>query len=113
MSATDRDHRLRSRRETVPQAPSPLDPFLRRFLNWVVDQPQGLNPPRDLQTISEALDWQPSFVEVLFTAARSRGLLKPMPARGSRAKMTWQVSDRGAYWLGSNHHHTPNPNDAA
>jgi hypothetical protein len=103
MSALDRDQRPRTQRETVPQAPSPLDPFLLPFLDWVVKQQDGLNPPRDLRTISEVLDWQPSFAEVLFTAARSRGLLKPLPARGNRAKMTWQVSDRGAHWLQSFH----------
>jgi hypothetical protein len=112
MSASNPDHQYRSRREVVPQAPSPLDPFLRTFLSWVTQQPQGLTPPRDLRTVSELLDWQPSFVEVLFTAARSRGLLKPIYARGGRNKITWHVSDRGDHWLGSNHR-TPTENDAA
>src|SRR4051794_13393582 len=101
MSASGTERLPRSRRTAAPQVPSPLDPFLRAFLGWIIDQNGGLNPTQGLKTIAEEFDWQPAFVEVLFTAARSRGLLQPVPTRGSRSKLTWQVSPRGSEWLAS------------
>jgi hypothetical protein len=93
------DHHHRSRRTAVPHVPSPLDPFLRDFLGWVVAHDGGLNPTQGLKAIAEEFDWQPAFAEVLFTAARSRGLVQSVPLRGSRGKVTWQISARGTNWL--------------
>ena len=101
MSAFDIDQRPRARRAQAPQVPSPLDPFLRDFLHWVDGQPDGLVPPRGIRTLAETLDWQPSFAEVLFTAARSRGLLHPVQGRGGRAKVSWRLSARGKSWFDS------------
>jgi hypothetical protein len=89
----------RPRRSPPPHVPSPLDPFLRDLLGWIASRDGGLNPTLDVVVIAEEFDWQPSFVEVLFTAARSRGLLQPSPARGGRGKVTWLLSARGAHWL--------------
>jgi hypothetical protein len=89
----------RTRRPPAPYVPSPLDPFLREFLGWIASNDGGLNPPQGLTAIAEEFDWQPSFVEVLFTAARSRGLLQPVQTRGSRGKVTWHLSGRGGQWL--------------
>jgi hypothetical protein len=99
MNASGIERIPRSRRADTPHVASPLDPFLRIFLSWIVDQNGGLNPAHGLKAIAEECDWQPSFVEVLFTAARSRGLLQPVPTRGSRSRLTWQLSSRGADWL--------------
>jgi hypothetical protein len=99
MNARGTEHVPRARRTTTHNIPSPLDPFLRRFLGWVSAHDGGLNPTRELQVIAEEFDWQPSFVEVLFTAARSRGLLHPVPTRGSRSKIDWRVTPQGTEWL--------------
>jgi hypothetical protein len=89
----------RRRRSPAPHVPSPLDPFLRDFLGWIVGRDGGLNPTQGLSLIAEEFDWQPAFAEVLFTAARSRGFLQPVSGRGRRGKVTWQLSARGTYWL--------------
>jgi len=99
MSASGVERVPRSRRTATPHVSSPLDPFLRLFLGWVIDQNGGLNPSQGLNAIAEEFDWQAAFAEVLFTAARSRGLLQPVPTRGSRSKVTWQITPRGTDWL--------------
>jgi hypothetical protein len=99
MSAPGTERVPRSRRTATSNIPSPLDPFLRTFLGWVSDRNGGFNPTQELPAIAEELDWQPAFVEVLFTAARSRGLLHPVSTRGSRSKVIWHISPRGAEWL--------------
>ena len=103
MSAPGTERVPRSRRHPAPHVASPLDPFLRSFLGWIAAQNGGLNPTQGLKAVAEEFDWQPAFVEVLFTAARSRGLVQPVPARGSRSKIAWQVSPRGAEWLAIAH----------
>lgn len=72
---------------------------MRDFLHWIAAKTDGLSPPSDLQRLSDVLDWQPSFTEVLFTAARSRGLLSPVPVRGGKNRLAWQLSARGTHWL--------------
>ena len=89
----------RRHRSPTTHIPSPLDPFLRDLLGWIARHDGELNPTQGLTAIAEEFDWQPSFAEVLFTAARSRGLLQPVQPRGSRGKIAWQLSPRGTHWL--------------
>jgi hypothetical protein len=81
--------------------PSPLDPFLVDFLAWIVAHGGNFNPSPGLSAIAEERDWQPAFAEVLFTAARSRGLVHPVTTRAGRGKAAWQISPRGTHWLES------------
>lgn len=73
---------------------SPLDPFLSRFLDAVATRDDGFQPGAEGVAIASALDVPPSFVDALFTSARTRGLLKPVYGRGG--KVRWNVSDAGA-----------------
>lgn len=92
----------RPRRRTIHHVPSPLDPFLRHFLIWVGERADGFNPTLGLKAIAEEFDWQPAFAEVIFTSARSRGLVQPRQLRGTRGKINWSLSPRGLEWL-NNH----------
>jgi hypothetical protein len=96
MSESPREWTAKRRRASSHQVPSPLDPFLRRFLVWIATLDGGLHPAQGLRAAAEEFDWQPDFVEVLFTAARSRGLVQPVFGKGARGRSAWQVSARGA-----------------
>lgn len=74
--------------------PSPLDPFLSRFLDAVKGRDEGFQPGPESQELAEQLDLPRPFVDALFTSARMRGLLKPMYGRGS--KIRWVLSPAGA-----------------
>ncbi len=81
--------------------PSSLDPFLGEFLRRVIDLTDGYAPLSHGRAIAEALDWPPAFVDALFTSARTRGLLEPFRARGTRGRNRWRVSARGRAWIDS------------
>jgi hypothetical protein len=79
---------------------SPLDPFLARFLAAVVNADDGFQPGAEGRDIATSLDVPPSFVDALFTSARTRGLLKPVYGRGG--KVRWSVSASGARLIRAN-----------
>lgn len=74
-------------------ASSPLDPYLARFLQAVRESGDGVQPGAGSRAIVESLDLPAAFVDVLFTSARTRGLLKPQYGRGN--KIRWDVSRSG------------------
>jgi hypothetical protein len=86
---------------------SPLDPFLAQFLAAVAKSDDGFQPGAEGRAIASSLDVPPSFVDALFTSARTRGLLKPMYGRGG--KVRWNVSVSGAELIRANQD-GPDPN---
>jgi hypothetical protein len=96
MSESAGESTAKRRRAPSHHVPSPLDPFLREFLAWIAALDGGLNPTQGIRSAAEEFDWQPAFVEVLFTAARSRGLVQPVVGKGTRGRAAWQLSARGA-----------------
>ena len=73
--------------------PSPLDPFLARFLELVADRERGFTPGPESAKVAAVLDQPRAFVDMLFTSARMRGLIKPTYGRGNKA--VWTVSPHG------------------
>ena len=80
---------------------SPLDPFLARFLAAVAKEDDGFQPGAEGRAIASSLDVPPSFVDALFTSARTRGLLKPVYGRAG--KVRWNVSASGAELVRAHH----------
>lgn len=78
---------------------SPLDPFLAQFLAAIGEADDGFQPGAESRAIATSLDVPPSFVDALFTSARTRGLLKPVYGRGG--KVRWTVSAAGQELLRS------------
>ena len=78
---------------TSPPPESPLDPSLARFLLVIAGREGGFTPGQESIALAEKMDVQRQFVDMLFTSARMRGLLKPAYGRGS--KVVWQVSTSG------------------
>lgn len=77
---------------------SPLDPYLATFLAAIANRAGGFTPGQESRALAEDLELQHPFVDMLFTSARMRGLLKPAYGRGS--KVVWQVSDAGQELIG-------------
>ncbi|HYJ13408.1 MAG TPA: hypothetical protein VEW66_07445 [Thermomicrobiales bacterium] len=73
--------------------PSPLDPFLTRFLELLAERERGFTPGPESDKVAAALGQPRAFIDMLFTSARMRGLIKPTYGRGSRA--AWIVSSHG------------------
>ncbi len=86
-------------RPPVARMPSPLDPFLRPFLERVAALGDGYSPVSHAPAIAAALGWPPAFVDAVFTSARAQGLLEPFRARSARGRNRWRVSGHGAAWL--------------
>ncbi len=80
-----------------PPSPSPLDEELRLFLRHVREIESGFSPGRQSGDVAEILDIPEAFVEALFTSARTRGLLKPIPL--GRGRLRWTVSATGERFL--------------
>ncbi len=78
--------------QTSP-SPSPLDPFLARFLALVAASASGFQPGPESDLAAQSLDVPRAFVDSLFTSARTRGLVKPLYGRGN--KVRWTVSPVG------------------
>jgi len=78
-------------------SPSPLDPFLVRFLAVVDAGDTGFQPGPESDELAARLDVPRAFVDALFTSARTRGLLRPKYGRGN--KIRWAVSPLGADFL--------------
>lgn len=76
---------------------SPLDEELRLFLRHVRQIQSGFSPGRQSREVASKLDVPDAFVEALFTSARTRGLLKPIP--GNRGRLRWTVSATGERFL--------------
>lgn len=74
-------------------SPSPLDPFLARFLALVATSENGFQPGPESDRLARGLEVPRPFVDTLFTSARTRGLIKPMYGRGN--KVRWKVSPTG------------------
>lgn len=72
---------------------SPLDTFLVRFLAAIAERETGFTPGQESTALATYLGMQRPFVDMLFTSARMRGLLKPAYGRGS--KVVWHVSATG------------------
>jgi hypothetical protein len=59
----------------------------------VSDRERGFTPGPESDKMAEALGQPRAFVDMLFTSARMRGLIKPSYGRGSKA--VWHVSPNG------------------
>jgi len=81
-----------------PQAPSPLDLHLRSFLEHLTTLPGGFAPATDGASLATACGVPAPFVDVLFTSAKTRGLIEPFQPRGARGRYRWRVSARGERW---------------
>jgi hypothetical protein len=101
MSEPAIEHPARGHRATTTQLDSPLDPYLEPLLRWIAKHDSGFNPSRSVKDAATRFDWPAPFVEVLFTAARVRGLLEPFYLAGNRGKISWRISNRGASWAAS------------
>ncbi|MER3438608.1 MAG: hypothetical protein C4346_14045 [Chloroflexota bacterium] len=77
--------------------PSPLDAFLRDFLEWLANCKHGMSPSRDLHLVAETFGWPAPFVEALITSASARHLIAQDDSR--RGRVTWRLSERGKAWL--------------
>ena len=84
-------------RTTSP--PSPLDPFVRRFLAEIDQLPGGYAPVASAEGVAAACSWEPAFLEALFASARTRRLIEPFQPKGSRGRFRWRVSKSGRAWL--------------
>jgi hypothetical protein len=85
------------RHRATPDVPSPLDAFLRDFLEWLANREHGMSPSRDLHLVAETLGWPAPFVEALITSASARHLIAQQDSR--RGRVTWRLSERGRSWL--------------
>jgi hypothetical protein len=83
----------------VNTRPSPFDPYLRRFLDYLRHHSATFSPSstKCLAHAAEEIDVDPALVEALFASASSRGLLRP--ARAPRGKSRWAVSRKGDQFL--------------
>ena len=86
-------------RSSNTRASSPLDPFLRLFLERVEGMEDGYSPTSHGPGLAEALGWPSAFVEAVSTSARAQGLLEPVRTRGGRGRNRWHLSRHGATWL--------------
>jgi hypothetical protein len=88
------------RRPFQQQAPSPLDGHIHTFLDHLDSLPAGFAPSTtaDVAAAAEACGVAEPFIEVLYTSARTRGLIEPFQPRGSRGRNRWRVSARGKHW---------------
>lgn len=84
---------LAAERATLP---SPLDPFLRAFLDQIEALDRGFSPVSQTGEVAGRLGWPVPFVETLFVSARARGLVALSFERGMRNR--WQVTSRGGQW---------------
>ncbi len=89
-----------------PPSPSPLDEGLQLLLRHVRGLESGFSPGRLSREAAETLDIPEAFVEALFTSARTRGLLKPIPF--GRGSLRWTISATGERFLEG---HTPAVSD--
>lgn len=80
-----------------PPSPSPLDDGLNLFLRHVRDIESGFNPGSQSDEAAAILDIPEAFVEALFTSARARGLVKPIPS--GRGRLRWTISAMGERFL--------------
>lgn len=71
-------------------SPSPLDPYLVRFLAVIERSESGFQPGPESASIASRMDLPRPFIDALFTSARTRGLIKPMYGRGN--KIRWAIS---------------------
>lgn len=83
--------------QPAPPTSSPLDDGLRRFLLHVRNDDAGFSPGRQSREAAVTLNVPEAFVEALFTSARTRGLLKPVPL--GRGKIRWAVSALGERFI--------------
>jgi len=72
---------------------SPLDAFLARFLSLIAERERGFVPGPQSEKIAGTLGQPRAFIDMLFTSARMRGLIKP--SYGSGNKIVWKVSPAG------------------
>ena len=79
--------------------PSPLDPLVRAFLQFVLEEAPGFSPTAQARVavVAERLDVPPELIDALFVSARSRGFLRPVPH--GRVRIRWQVSKAGRAFL--------------
>jgi hypothetical protein len=88
---------------------SPLDPLLRAFLQFVQEETSGFSPTAraHVTTIAERLDVPPELIDALFTSAKCRGFLRPVPH--ARVRVRWQVSKAGRAFLAEEHSAVSSP----
>jgi hypothetical protein len=78
---------------------SPLDPLVRAFLQFVLEEAPGFSPTSRARVavVAASLDVPPELVDALFVSAKSRGFLQPIPH--GRVRIRWQVSAAGRAFL--------------
>lgn len=78
---------------------SPLDPLIHSFLRFVQEEESGFSPTAraSVETVAGRLEVPPELIDALFTSARSRGFLRPVPH--GRVRVRWQVSSAGRVFL--------------
>lgn len=78
---------------------SPLDPLIHSFLRFVQEESSGFSPTAraSVDTVADRLEVPPELIDALFTSARSRGFLRPVPY--GRVRIRWQVSSAGRDFL--------------
>ena len=78
---------------------SPLDPFLRQFLQFVAALPNGYLPASDRRALTALHGWQVEFADALLTSAQARGMIERKPIGRGRKRSNWRVTTRGRIWL--------------
>lgn len=89
----------RSKTAPFPQVPSVLDPFLVEFLDAVRSLPGGFGTQSQSKTLAINLEYDPGFVEALFTSAQRRSLIEPFYPPGRKGSFRWRISKRGEQFL--------------
>lgn len=80
-----------------PPLPSPLDPFLRRLLQFVDDRDGQVSHTVFLRDRPDGGSWPAGFLEVILTSARARNFLRTM--RGTGQTRHHSLTETGRRWL--------------
>ena len=80
-----------------PPMPSPLDPFLRRLLQFIAVRDGQVSHTVFLRDRPDGGSWPAGFLEVILTSARARNFLRTM--RGTGQTRHHMLTETGRRWL--------------
>lgn len=80
-----------------PPLPSPLDPFLRDLLTFVVSHDGQVPHTVFLRERPSGEPWPAGFLDVMLTSARARNFLRTM--RGAGQTRHHSITETGRRWL--------------